>query len=312
MLTATMQRRARFAALLALSVCWAGTVCAQEIEPRSYSPAPTGVNFLIAALGNSTGDVLTDPALPVQNVSAEINALALGYGRTFGLFGRSANFALVLPVVRAHVSGDIGEDRRTVTREGLGDTRLRFAVNLFGGPAMTAREFAQREPKTTLGFSLTVNAPTGQYAEDRLVNIGTHRWAAKTEFGLVHPIGKWYLEAYAGAWFFGDNDEFRGAHTRAQDPLKSVQAHVSYNFRPRLWVAFDATFYGGGQTTIDGKANDDRQENSRGGLTFSLPVGKKYSLKGSWSRGATTRSGSNFTTFGLGLQYTWMDGPPRT
>jgi hypothetical protein len=307
MLAPTMRCPARFAALLALSLCWAGVVRAQEIEPRSYSPAPTGVNFLIGALGNSTGNVLTDPALPVQNVNAEINALALGYGRTFGLFGRSANLALVAPIVRAHVSGDVGEDRRTVTREGLGDTRLRLGVNLLGGPATTPREFAQREPKTTLGFSLTVSAPTGEYAADRLVNLSTNRWAAKTEFGLVHPVGKWYLEAYAGAWFFGNNDEFLGAHTRSQDPLTSVQAHVSYTFRPRLWLAFDATFYSGGRTTVDGKHNSDRQENSRGGVTFSLPVGKKYSLKTSWSRGASARAGSNFSTFGLGLQYTWMD-----
>lgn len=310
MLAPTMQPGVRrFAALLALSACWAGTLRAQEIEPRSFSPSPTGVNFLIAALGNSTGDVLTDPALPVKNVNAEINALALGYGRSFGLLGHSANVALVMPFVRAHASGDVGEDRRTVTRDGLADTRLRFGVNLLGGPAMTPREFAQREPRTTLGFSLTLSAPTGQYAEDRLVNIGTNRWAAKTEFGLVHPIGKWYLEAYAGAWFFGDNDQFRGAHTRSQEPLESVQAHVSYSFRPRLWLAFDATFYSGGQTTIDGTANNDRQENSRAGLTLSLPVGKKYSLKASWSRGASTRIGSNFTAFGLGLQYTWLDRP---
>jgi hypothetical protein len=217
----------------------------------------------------------------------------------------------VLPYVRAHVSGDIGEDRRTVTRDGWGDAKLRLGVNLIGGPAMSPREFAQREPKTTLGFSLTVSAPNGQYEPSRLVNIGTNRWAAKTEFGLVHPIGKWYLEAYAGAWWFGSNDEFRGTHTREQDALYSAQAHVSYTFRPRLWLAFDATFYNGGQTTVDGVVNSDRQSNSRGGLTFSMPIAKKYSLKASWSRGASTRVGSNFTTFGLGLQYTWLDAPPH-
>jgi hypothetical protein len=247
----------------------------------------------------------------VQNVQAEINALALGYGRTFGLAGRSANFAVVLPYVRAVASGDIGEDRRTATRDGWGDAKLRLGMNLIGGPALSPREFTQREPRTTLGFSLTVNVPNGQYDRDRLVNIGTNRWAAKTEFGLVHPVGKWFLEAYAGAWFFDDNHEFRGAHTRSQDPLTGMQAHVSYTFRPRLWLAFDATFYNGGRTTLDGVANADRQSNSRGGFTFSLPVGQKYSLKASWSRGATTRIGSNFTTFGLGLQYAWLSQPAR-
>ena len=172
---------------------------------------------------------------------------------------------------------------------------------------MTAREFAQREPRTTLGFSMSVNLPTGEYFPDKLVNIGTNRWAAKTEFGLTHPAGKWLLEAYAGAWFFADNDDFFGGQRREQEPLASIQAHVSYTFRPRLWVALNTTYYDGGQTTVGGVSKADRQSNSRAGLTFSMPLGKEYSLKLNWSRGATTRIGSNFTTFGVGLQYAWMD-----
>ncbi|HET7810741.1 MAG TPA: transporter [Steroidobacteraceae bacterium] len=308
-----MPHARRFAVLLALSACWAaGATRAQEIEPRSYSPAPTGVNFLVAVAGNSEGGVLTDPSLPVTNIEAKIDALALGYGRTYGLFGRSANFAVVLPYVRAHATGDIGETRAVATREGLGDTRLRFGVNLLGGPALNPREYAQNKPGTTLGFSLTVNVPTGEYMPDKLVNIGTHRWAVKPEFGLVHPVGKWYLEAYVGAWLFGDNDDFFGGHHRQQDPLGSIQAHVSYTFKPRMWAALDATYYEGGRTKVDGAINRDRQENTRAGLTFAMPVGQKYSLKFNWSRGASTRIGSNFTTVGVGLQYTWMDKPRGT
>src|SRR4051794_15334903 len=106
MLTVTMPCSARASAgLLVLSACWAGMAChAQEIEPRSYSPSPKGVNFVVMAFGNSSGSVLTDPSLPVQNIDAQIDALATGYGRTFGLAGRSANVAMVLPYIRANVS----------------------------------------------------------------------------------------------------------------------------------------------------------------------------------------------------------------
>jgi Putative MetA-pathway of phenol degradation len=300
----------RFAALLALSVCWAATICyAQEIEPRAYSPSPVGVNFLLAVAGYSEGGVLTDPSLPVTDIEAKINALALGYGRTFGIAGRSANFAVAVPYLQLDASGNIGEDRASVSREGIGDTKLRLAVNLIGGPAMTPREFMQREPRTTLGFSLGVNVPTGEYDETKLVNLGTNRWAAKTEFGLSHPVGKWLLEAYAGAWWFGDNDNFFGGQLREQDPLTSLQAHVSYTFRPQLWIALNTTYYEGGQTTVNGVEKEDRQANSRAGVTFSMPVGKQYSLKFSVSRGATTRIGSNFTHFGVGFQYAWMAKP---
>jgi hypothetical protein len=298
----------RFTAWLVVSGCCAAGVChAQEIEPRAYSPSPSGVNFLIAVAGYSEGGVLTDPSLPVTDIEAQIDALGLGYGRTFDFVGRSANFALAMPYIKVDASGNIGEQRTSVTREGWGDAKLRLAMNLIGGPAMTPREFMQREPKTTLGVSLTVNIPTGEYLPDKLVNIGTHRWAAKTELGVTHPIGKWLLEGYLGAWWFEDNDKFFGGQRREQDPLASIQMHVSYTFKPRLWLALNTTYYEGGQTTLNGVSKQDRQSNSRAGLTFSMPLGKDYSLKLNWSRGATTRIGSNFSTFGLGLQYAWMD-----
>ncbi|HET9472381.1 MAG TPA: transporter [Steroidobacteraceae bacterium] len=296
--------------MLALSVCWAGATChAQEIEPRAYAPSPVGVNLLLGIAGYSEGGVLTDPSLPVTDIEAKISALGWGYGRTFSLAGRSANVGFAVPYLQVDASGNIGEERASVSREGVGDTKLRLAVNLIGGPAMTPREFAQREPTTTLGLGLMVNVPTGEYDPTKLVNIGTNRWAAKTELGLSHPMGKWLLEAYAGAWWFDENDNFFGGQLREQDPLTSFQAHLSYNFNPRLWVALNTTYYEGGRTTVNGVDKHDRQANSRVGVTFSMPVGKKYSLKFSVSRGATTRIGSNFTNFGLGLTYAWMEKP---
>jgi len=261
----------------------------------------------MGVMGHSEGGVLTDPSLPVTDIEAKIDALGVGYGRTFSMFGRSANLGLAMPYIFLDASGNIGENRASISREGIGDSKLRLAVNLIGGPAMTPREFAQRQPRTTLGFSLTVNMPTGEYYPDRLVNIGTNRWAAKTEFGLTHPIGKWLIEAYAGAWFFETNDEFYGGQRREQDPLTSVQAHVSYTINPRTWIALNTTFYDGGQTTVNGVDKHDRQSNSRAGITFSMPMGKNYSLKFNYSRGATTRIGSDFTTYGVGLQYAWLD-----
>jgi hypothetical protein len=172
---------------------------------------------------------------------------------------------------------------------------------------MSPAEFARRKPATTLGVGLSVSAPTGEYHPDRLINVGTNRWAIKPEVGVAHPIGNWYLEASAGAWFFEDNDDFFGGKHREQDPLAGVQAHVSYTFRPRLWLALNGIFYEGGRTTVDGVRKDDRQSNSRYGLTLSVPLGRTQSLKLSWSEGASTRIGSDFTNYGIAWQYTMID-----
>ncbi len=50
-----------------IALCRAGT----GVEPRSYSPSPVGVTFVVAAFTRSTGGILTDPSLPVDDVEAE-------------------------------------------------------------------------------------------------------------------------------------------------------------------------------------------------------------------------------------------------
>jgi len=290
-------------AVLVATVACASAVRAQELEPRSYSPNPVGVTFVIAAFTRSTGGILTDPSLPVDDVEAEVDATALGLGHTFAFFGRSANIGVVQPRITGHFTGTLNGEDAEASRSGIGDTKVKFTTNLIGAPAIDAAEFSRRKPETTLGASLTVSVPSGEYHADKLINIGTNRWAFKPELGVSHPVGKWTLEAIAGAWFFQDNEDFFGGRHREQEPLASIQAHVSYTFRPRLWLAFNATYYDGGRSTIDGIKKDDRQSNSRYGLTLSVPVAQRQSLKLNWNDGATTRFGSDFSTWGVAWQY---------
>jgi len=284
----------------------AASAAAQELEPRAYSPNPTGANFVLAVYGHTSGSVVFDPSLPFENVNASVNASTLLYGRTFGLFGRSASAGLGVPYVWGDMDGEVLEEYRSIRRSGLADMRLRLAVNIIGGPALPRAEFAKRRPRTTLGAGLVVSAPSGQYDPAKLVNLGANRWAVKPEIGVARPAGKWMLEAYLGAWLFTDNPNFYGGQRREQSPLGTAQAHVSYTFKPRLWVAGDATFYTGGRTTVGGKRNADLQKNSRLGLTLAVPITRHQSLKASWATGFTTRIGGDFETLLVGWQYLWF------
>jgi Putative MetA-pathway of phenol degradation len=269
-------------------------------------PAPVDLNIVSVPYTYQTGSVITDPSLPIQNVDAKINVVTAFYERTFAFFGREANAALVLPYVWAKVTGDVFEEARSVTRSGQGDMALRLASNILGGPALKREEFARAPQQTTLGASLVVSMPTGQYDGTKLINIGTHRWAFKPELGFSEPVGRWRFDFYAGAWFFTANDDFFGGNRRTQDPMVSLQGHVIYTFPPGLWLALDGTWYSGGQTTVNGVLNADRQANARIGATIAVPLGRTQSLKAAWSRGATVRFGQNFTTVGVTYQYLWF------
>jgi hypothetical protein len=276
------------------------------MEPRSFSPSPVGMNFVAVSYLQSSGGIAVDPALPIENVDADLESAVLGASRTFPLGGRMASVALALPYVWGHVAGDVFEERRTVRRQGFADARLRLAVNLFGAPAQGPREFAVRRPATTVGAGLTVVMPSGEYRPDKLINLGSNRWAFKPELGLYQPLGPWAVELSAGSWFFTDNEAFFGGAHREQDPLYTSQLHLSYTFRPRLWIAASATWYGGGETTLDGVGKADRQDSTRIGATLSVPVTPGLSLKFGWSDGVTTRIGSDFTTFAVAWQYAWQ------
>jgi hypothetical protein len=292
----------------------AAPLAAQDLDPRAYAHVPVNGTFLSVGFGLSHSGVLTDPTIPVTDINATIETPSLGLGRSFDLFGKTAQAFGALPYSWAQVSGNVQEQARSITRAGLSDMRLRLSVLVRGAPAASMLQIAKAPRRTILGASLTVVAPTGQFFPDRLINLGTNRWAFKPEFAVSHPMGqKWLLDVYAGLWLFTANDSFYpGTSARTQAPMGTFQAHLSYNFQRQLWAAFDATYYVGGRTTVNGLLNDDRQSNSRVGGTLVLPVGKRHSIKLAVSRGTIIRIGANFTTLSIGWQTGWVPRPKPT
>jgi len=198
-----------------------GVTSAQDLEPRAYSRAPVGTNFVLFSLGHQSGDVLLDSALPLKDVNVKLNSLVVGYGRTFGLFRRQANISFAVPYIVGHAKGTVFETQQEVRRSGAGDARVRFSMNMFGSPALTPKEFAARKVKPLMGASLTVVVPNGQNDPNRLVNIGSNRWAFKPEVGFSYPLKRWTMEVAGGVWLFMDNNDFlvMSAASKAQSLL---------------------------------------------------------------------------------------------
>jgi hypothetical protein len=282
------------------------TTFAQELEPRAYSASPVGLNFLGLGYNWLTGGVVVDPDLPISDVQANVQSLIVGLGHTFNLFGDLALVTAAVPYSIADVNGNVFEQQRETKRSGLANALFKLSVNLRGNPAMSPTEFAAQPPRTILGASLAAIAPTGQYYRTKLVNLGTNRWSIKPEFGVSVPKGGWYLDSYVGVWFFTANPEFfPGESTRTAEPMLTIQEHVSYQFRPRLWVALDGTWYRGGSTRVDKGDPSPALNNSRGGVTVSIPVGR-HSVKVAYSRGVTARAGGNFTALSGAWQMSWL------
>ncbi len=281
---------------------------AQEIEPRTYSNTPIGVNFLLAGYGHAEGGVATDPSIPLENANLRTHSTVFAYARSFEVGGQSGKFDLIVPYGWVSGTAEFSGQPREREVSGFGDPKLRFSLNFYGAPALSLPDFASYRQDLIVGASVQVSVPSGQYDADKLVNIGTNRWFVKPEIGFSKAWGPWTLELATAATFFADNDDFLGGKTREQDPIYSVQGGLIYGFHNGIWVAFNGTYFTGGRTTVDGAEGDDLQKNSRAGVTVALPVDRHNSVKLYASTGLSTRTGTDFDTVGILWQYRWGGG----
>lgn len=281
---------------------------AQEMEPRSYSNAPVGLNFLIAGYAYTSGGIAFDTSLPLTNPDLKTSSAVLAYGRVLDFWGRSAKLNAMVPITG--LSGTADFAGQPVEREvsGFADPLFKLSVNFYGAPALSLKEFAGYEQELIVGASLRVTAPLGQYDSTKLVNLGANRWSFKPEVGLSRALGPWTLEATAAATLFTDNKDFFGGNTRSQDPLYSFEGHVIYNFNSGVWGSLDATYFAGGRTTLNGTRGNDLQQNWRLGGTLAIPVDIHNSIRLYASSGVSARTGNSFDLVGIAWQYRWGGG----
>ncbi len=288
---------------------------AQDLAPRAYLITPIHANAVTVTESFYDGGLNFNGTIPITGATGKYNVPVLSYYHSLNFFGRSANITASLPYAVGTFKGDVLGTNQSIYRSGLLDFSCRFSVNLFGGPALSPREFAKWKQKVVLGASLKVIAPTGQYDPKKLINWGINRWAFKPEFGYSERWGHWVLDGYAGIWFYTTNpSSYDGPAPRPQTegPVGSFEGHLSYDFTKRgAWASLDGNFWRGGITALNGIRNlESEQSSSRIGGTVAFPIFKHQSIKIAYSDGTYIRFGGNYQNVQVAWQYSWL-GRPR-
>ena len=269
---------------------------AQDVQPRVYTPAPTGVNLLTLGYAYSSGSVLFDKTVPVDNATGTIHSLNAAFSRSIALFGMAGRADVAVPLVTGDWQGEVEKSMQSTSRTGLGDPVLRYALFITGAPAQTTDEFAGFQPKTIVGLTMRVHLPLGQYEKDKVINLGSNRWVFSPQIGVSHAVGNITFEAYAGVWLFTKNKEYLGTKVQTQNPLTTLQVHISYLFRNGIWIAASSRQSLGGAVTIDGGNKLEPETNNRLGLACSIPVKPGYVLKLVATTGVTATVGNDYST----------------
>ena len=290
--------------VMALVGVFAATSNAQQLEPRAYWPAPTGTNVLAVSYQHTSGDIIVDQSLPVTGVDSSFDYLQLSYQHFLDIAGRTASISVAQTWADGQTTGVFNDEDFVRKTSGPLDTTVRASINLLGAQAMSSADFRDLRtlPRPILGASLSVSAPTGSYDPEKVINLGSNRWAFKPGIGGIYPLtSQWLLEGAIDIWFFQDNDDFLGK-TRQQDPIGQFQAHLVRRFTPGFWASVDANWYVGGRTTVDGDGNKDLQRNSRLGVTLVYPLEGGQALRLAASTGAVTETGGEYNLVSL----TWF------
>jgi len=283
---------------------------AQDIEPRRWSHIPVGANFAGAACAYTSGDIYLEPELRIENAQFDLQTIGVKYIRSFALLGKSARVELAQPYQIGHWSGLLNGVPAKVERDGLADTSLRFAVNLLGAPPLAGKEFAQYRDKadheTIVGMGIVLQMPTGQYYNDKLINLGNNRFTIRPQLGAVHNFGKWSGELTTQAWFFTDNSDFFNGKRLGQDPIFNTDAHLIYTFRPGLWLASSVGYGLGGATAVNGVPSDNRQSNLGFGVGLGIPLSRAIGVKLAYIGARTeARTGLDSDTFTGAISVMW-------
>lgn len=283
---------------------------AQDIEPRRWSHLPIGSSFAGAGYAFSTGEISFNPVLRIEDGEFDLHTGAIQYIHSFELFGKSARFDIAQAYQSGTWSGLLDGVPTTVEREGFGDTTLRFAMNLYGAPPLSGKEFAAYNAATEcediIGVGLLVRLPTGEYLEDKLINLGSNRFTITPQLGWVHNQGPWSYELSGSASIATENDEFFNGKTLEEELYFVGQGHVSYTFSPGLWVTASTGYGYGGKSTINGVPANDLKGNFGWGLSMGIPINRSVGIKLAYIGTRTQEdTGADTDTFSAGISMMW-------
>lgn len=281
------------------------TVYAQELEPRALTNLPVGTNFVVAGYAFASGNVLMDPALPLEDLDAKLHSFFAAYVRSFSFFGLSAKVDAIVPFA----TGDWYYKYQGVNEydlsNGFGDARFRLSVNFTGAPALKTEEYKEYKQKTIFGYSIQVFVPTGDYKSDQLPNLGSNRWTFKNQLGISHTFNKWIVEGYVSIWLFTANNNFLNGNKLNQDPLFAIKADVIRSLPKKIWIALAAGYGYGGRSYVNDVSREVLISTIRLGLTLAIPIAAQHSLKLVGVSGIRFKQGPDFDAISLSYQFRW-------
>jgi hypothetical protein len=217
-----------------------------------------------------------------------VGVVTPSYRRAVDLGGNAGTILIGIPVGGLSASLDTGAEIVDLESEtALGDLFVGAEWGFLGSPSLSPMEFAQYKPGLRASLAGKLFLPTGDYDSSQLLNLGGNRWSLQASLPISYVLADTMIdpelmtfEFVPNVQIFGDNDEpYDGASVMSQDPLWTIEGHVTRNFGPTLWAALDGYYKVGGRTYSDGVPDGESEETVSLGATLGLVLNPSLAFR---------------------------------
>ena len=281
-----------------------------DLEAGLWNHIPLGISFAGGAYAYTEGDVSLDPVLLLEDVEMKLDTVGAKYIHAFEFLRKSARVDITQAYQQGRWAGLVDGVPSATERSGWSDTFVRFAINLYGAPPLHGKEFgayrAKTKNETIVGAGLAVRLPTGDYMDDKLINLGQNRFALRPQIGVIHTRDKWTTEVTAEVAFYTANDDFFNGKKLEQEPLFFTHAHLIRRLRPGESLSLSLGYNYGGENTIDGIDKDNLSQNTGWALKYAYPISSQSGINIAYINSRTKEStGIDTETLTLALVFAW-------
>ena len=262
--------------------------------PRAYQLVPAGAQILSFGYIGQDGNSSFDPTTTIQGLKGEVDVGYFQYARTFEIAGQQSSAFVVVPY--GDVTGTLELGRFPIlpgsisgNSSGVGDIILGATIGLIGAPNLSLQDYVTFKPEFASGILVKLTLPTGEYDSDKLFNLGTNRSSLQVAGLFSQSFGTSFLdprlttiEVIPAVTLYGDNSDPFRADNLSQDPLFTLEAHVSRNLSRAVWMSADMLMMNGGETETDGVSDDNSKYSLGLGATISVALSKASSIKATY------------------------------
>jgi hypothetical protein len=262
--------------------------------PRAYQIVPAGSQILSFGYIGQDGNSSFDPTTTIPGLKGEVDVGYLQYARTFEIAGQQSSAFVIVPY--GDVTGTLELGRFPIlpgsisgNSSGLGDVILGATIGLTGAPNLSLQDYVNFKPEFASGILVKLALPTGEYDSDKLFNLGTNRTSLQIAGLFSQSFGTSLLdprlttiEFIPAVTFYGDNSDPFRSDTLSQDPLLTLEAHVTHNVSRAVWMSADMFMMDGGGTETDGVSDENSKYSLGLGATISVALSKASSIKATY------------------------------